>query len=393
MNDVAFSCDDRGTPFLKVAVWSLLDRYGGDEPLRVNIFEGWGGHSAEHKAELAAIVARFPGATLRYVDVEKALEPYADVIAPREGSRWNVFTWTPVFTPMLLPDAKGNVIHFDIDMLFNADVTPLFELDLSGPDPSRPDLVACAYEYDKYGDNAGRVVWESGILPTDVERYFNTGVLVFNSDACRAERTWDRIAEWYRAHRCVERLLLEPGPSASREVEFPRPQHQRLRTLASLGEILARQFAARMSGGCSQSVHTSLLGAEEAVEAVAPSLQAALPRGDGGRGPCSAARAASRAVLQFRQLLQPLDREGDAEVPCGTLPGQELRQGRPRPPDGPRAAEARSAKDRAVSLRVAGDRTRHGDIAVRRTPRAPCDLRFRGSRDVRLRRPRQKEVA
>ena len=201
MRDVAFSCDDRGVPFLKVAVWSLLSRYKGAEPMRVNVFEGWGGHSAAHKAELEKIVGGFPQATLRYVDVERALAPYADAIAPREGSRWNVFTWTPVFTPMLIPDAKGNVVHFDIDMLFNADVSPLFELDFSNPqDPSRPNLVACAYEYDKYGDNAGREIWEKGILPPEVERYFNTGVLVFNSDACRAEATWEKIVKWYREH-------------------------------------------------------------------------------------------------------------------------------------------------------------------------------------------------
>ena len=201
MRDVAFSCDDRGVPFLKVAVWSLLSRYEGGEPIRVNVFEGWGGHSAAHKAEMEKIVGGFPKATLRYVDVERALAPYADAIAPREGSRWNVFTWTPVFTPMLIPDAKGNVIHFDIDMLFNADVSPLFELDFSNPqDSSRPSLVACAYEYDKYGDNAGREIWEKGILPPEVERYFNTGVLVFNSDACRAEATWEKIVKWYREH-------------------------------------------------------------------------------------------------------------------------------------------------------------------------------------------------
>lgn len=199
MRDVAFSCDDGGVPYLKTAVWSLLSRYAGKDPLRVNVFEGWGGHSAAHKAELAELVGRFAGATLRYVDVEQPLKPYADAIAPRPGSRWNVFTWTPVFTPLLIPDATGNVIHFDIDMLFNADVSPLFELDLSG-DGGEPFLVACAYEYDKFGDNAGREIWEKGILPPEAERYFNTGVLVFNSEACRAERTWDRIVEWYRAH-------------------------------------------------------------------------------------------------------------------------------------------------------------------------------------------------
>ena len=203
MRDVAFSCDDRGARFLEVAVWSLLDRYRGAEPLRINVFEGWGGHSKESKGRLAEIVARFPGASLRYVDVEKALEPFADVIAPREGSRWNVFTWTPVFTPLLLPDAEGVAIHFDIDMLFNADVSPLFGIDFSRANPDRPELIACAYEYDNRGNDAGRVVWETGILPPEVERYFNTGVLVFNLAACRAERTWEKIADWYRAHRDI----------------------------------------------------------------------------------------------------------------------------------------------------------------------------------------------
>jgi len=224
MRDVAFSCDDNGTPFLKVAVWSLLSHYRGTEPIRVNVFEGWGGHSAAHKQELQAIIDSFntdrrnevekvggqrnfsisekesdnhcppPPAFyfLRYVDIEPFVAPYADLILNRERSRWNVFTWTPIFTPAALPDATGNVIHFDIDMLFNADISPLFELDL--------DLIACCHEYDKYGDNAGRVVWEKGILPPEAERYFNTGVLVFNAEACRAERTWEKILNWYEAH-------------------------------------------------------------------------------------------------------------------------------------------------------------------------------------------------
>jgi lauroyl/myristoyl acyltransferase/lipopolysaccharide biosynthesis glycosyltransferase len=192
VRDVAFSCDDGGSDFLRVAVWSLLDRYDGDEPIRVNVFEGFGGHSAAHKAALAEVVARFPKATLRYHDVEPYLKPYPDIVKGRENSRWNVFTWTPIFTPQILADAEGNVVHFDIDMLFNADVTPLFEMDV--------DLVACCHEYDRYGENAGRVVWENGILPPEAERYFNTGVLVFNAAACRAERTWEKIVEWYRAH-------------------------------------------------------------------------------------------------------------------------------------------------------------------------------------------------
>ena len=197
VRDVAFSCDDAGVPFLKVAVWSLLSHYGARVSLRINVFEGWAGHSPASKAALHEIVARFPFASLRYVNVETAVAPFADVIMNREGSRWNVFTWTPVLTPALLPDAMGNVIHFDIDMLFNADISPLFELALG------ENLIACCHEYDQDGDNAGRVVWEKGILPREVERYFNTGVLVFDVAKCRAERTWEKIVAWYRANYVI----------------------------------------------------------------------------------------------------------------------------------------------------------------------------------------------
>ena len=201
MREVAFSCDNNGTRFLNVAVWSLLKHYGESarakapkaelEPVRINVFEGYGGHSKEAKAKLKAICDEF-GAALRYHNVEPFLAPYADLILNREKSRWNVFTWTPIFTPQILSDAKGTIIHFDIDMLFNADISELFELPL--------DLIACTYEYDKYGENAGKVIWEKGILPESVERYFNTGVLVMNAERCREERTWEKIIAWYKAH-------------------------------------------------------------------------------------------------------------------------------------------------------------------------------------------------
>ena len=59
MRDVAFSCDDNGAKFLRVTVWSLLHHYRGDEPLRINVFEGFGGHSAGNKLELESIVGEW----------------------------------------------------------------------------------------------------------------------------------------------------------------------------------------------------------------------------------------------------------------------------------------------------------------------------------------------
>ena len=194
MRDVAFSCDDAGAKFLCVTVHSLLKHYRGDEPLRVNVLEGYGGHSAESRKALAGIVSAFKFASLRYVDVEAAIRPYEKIILHRARSRWNVFTWSPIFVPEVLADATGNVLHLDIDMLVNADVSPLLELDLNGK------LIAAVAEYGRGDPVITDAVWGKGILPEGVERYFNTGTIVFNVEACRAERTWEKLIGWYEAH-------------------------------------------------------------------------------------------------------------------------------------------------------------------------------------------------
>ena len=197
MMDVAFSCDDAGARFLRVAVWSLLAHWRGPDPVRINVLEGFGGHSAANRRELAAVVARFPGACVRYLDVEPAIRPYADLILNRERSRWNVFTWAPIFVPLLLDDATGNVAHFDIDMLFNDDVAKLLKLELGD------DLIAAVAEYHQGGGEVERAIWGNGILPAEAERYFNTGTLVFNLAKCREERTWEKLLAWYRDHYAV----------------------------------------------------------------------------------------------------------------------------------------------------------------------------------------------
>ena len=220
--DIAFSCDDNGAKFLRVTVWSLLKHYRGGEPLRINVFEGFGGHSAESKSKMEALVEEwnqkrnlhcttttsdYDFFSLRYHNVEKAIEPYADLIMNREKSRWNVFTWTPIFTPMLLFDATGNVAHFDIDMLFNDDVSKLLDLDLGD------NLIAAVAEYDRgqsselkgqrpevRGQRAEDAIWGKGILPEEAERFFITGTIVFNTAKCREEKTWEKILAWYRDH-------------------------------------------------------------------------------------------------------------------------------------------------------------------------------------------------
>ena len=208
MRDVAFSCDNDGAKYLCVSVWSLLSHYRGDQPIRVNVLEGFGGHSAENKRRLAEIVGRFPNASVRYVNVEPAVGPYAELIMHRKDSRWNVFSWTSVFTPQLLPDVVGNVAHFDIDMLFNDDVSKILDVDLGD------NLLAAVYEEHRHGDARDHEIWKDGILPPEAERSFNAGLLVFNAAKCREERSWERLVDWYRANYDIAERIEQDALNA-----------------------------------------------------------------------------------------------------------------------------------------------------------------------------------
>ena len=304
MRDVAFTCDDNGAKFLRVSVYSLLSHYRGSEPIRINILEGYGGHSAENRRALEDLIAKFPGTVVRYVNVEKAVEPYADLIMNRADSRWNIFTWTPIFGPDLLPDVTGNLIHFDIDLLFNADVSPLFEMDLADK------LFAVAYEYHYAPGSRHNAVWDNGILPPSVERYFNTGVVVFNTQKCRAEQTAKQILDWYRAHYDIadrieqdayNALFLESHRRPSHQVESARSPIEVLCPRRFVRQVLVWKSAARMSRSRAQSVHLALLGTEETMESFAPSLPQTLSRRNARGRPHAPERTPSRAVVQPHQ--------------------------------------------------------------------------------------------
>lgn len=220
MRDVVYSCDANGARFLAVSLYSLLRHYRGVEPLRINVLEAYGGLPPEAKSQLESIVAKSNSSpstrpsSLRFIDIESILDPYRDLIRQRDGSRWNIFAWIPVFGPDAVSDSTGNLLYLDIDTLVNADVSELFELDLSRSSSpvNRPCLLAAVYENHRGNFAAGQAEWDSGILPAEAECYFNDGVVVLDAVRFREEKCLESILKWYaenyaRAHRIEQDAL------------------------------------------------------------------------------------------------------------------------------------------------------------------------------------------
>jgi lipopolysaccharide biosynthesis glycosyltransferase len=100
-----------------------------------------------------------------------------------------------VFLDRVLPD-HGRALHLDCDVLVQGDLSPLLGVDLGGlplaavRDPLHP----------LYGRSALVMPgWRELGIPADRE-YFNSGVMLFDLEACRRERLFDRALRFQEQH-------------------------------------------------------------------------------------------------------------------------------------------------------------------------------------------------
>jgi len=199
MRDVILSSNDEGTGYLLVAACSLLKNYRGDEPLRINVLDGFGGLKEENRERIRSLVGSYPPASVRFISIDPIMAPVKEKIAG--SGRWNAFVWSSALGPDLVPDSKGNMLYLDIDQLVVTDVSPLFEMDLG------TNLLAAVYENHRQFCTRESVEWDTGVLPQEAERYFTTGPLVFNASRFRTEGIRQKIFDWFLAHRDIATRL------------------------------------------------------------------------------------------------------------------------------------------------------------------------------------------
>ncbi len=194
--NVLFCSDDKGYMQLTVALYSLLKNAERDRPLCVSIFTGGDNMlSAEHYAALEELVAKYPFAKLRLVDVSSILTKYR-VVFYNPNVPWGILTWARCFIGEVFKEEKGNVVYLDIDTLICSDLSELYELDLG------TDVLAAVYEESRQeGMGRGAAFWQGPIMDPRAERYFNAGVQVFNLAVFQKEHVLSVIADWYAQHR------------------------------------------------------------------------------------------------------------------------------------------------------------------------------------------------
>ncbi|MCT0208295.1 glycosyltransferase family 8 protein [Synechococcus sp. CS-1332] len=151
---------------------------------KVEIYIVCSGWSSHDKSMILRILEEATGrAQAHFIDLDSTsiierLRSFAN------GLHGNYMSWIRLFLPSLLPDLD-RVLYLDTDLVVDADLQPLYSIDLHGQLLAAVEGGSVAHSLD------GPFLLEHGISPSAT--YFNAGVLVIDLKGWRETRATERM--------------------------------------------------------------------------------------------------------------------------------------------------------------------------------------------------------
>ena len=186
---VFFNSDENYLVPLTVMLYSLLKTARTDAELTVYVATTPKFFELGYDGRIRDLAARYPFAKVVFIDAEAKLAKHAKVIAS-ELNVWSPVMWSgSLITDVLPPEATGNVVYLDVDMMVRHDLEPLYSLDLErggylmAAVSEAPHLFFPDLQKRGWGPECGD--------------YFNYGTMVINTDAWRRENVVRQMLDWY----------------------------------------------------------------------------------------------------------------------------------------------------------------------------------------------------
>ena len=189
-----FNCTQDGVLPISVAVFSLLRSADPTSPLSIYIAHDAGFVARGAPDRIREIVARFPFASVHFVNIEPLLERHRETLtAPK--MKWPLMVWAWCFCTELFPEVTGNLVFLDWDTLVFQDLAPLYDMDLAAEGMIEAAVSESPREHRPYLVAAG---WPESAGPS-----INYGVQVIDTEAYRREHVKERMLEWYAKYKSI----------------------------------------------------------------------------------------------------------------------------------------------------------------------------------------------
>jgi len=204
--DVVYSIDDNFIPQAAALTASVLENNaasGADHRsgrFRFHILSN--GISVENQEKFRAF-ARGLGAEAFFYDLGDFEERLEKILGAKpETGRFVKAALGRIFAASYLPEDVERFLYLDADMIARKDISPLFDLDLSGhilaavAEPTIYENLVVEQDLPETGLSAGKTSPEKGTG----RAYFNTGLLLVDRRAWDREKITEKCLLWYTEH-------------------------------------------------------------------------------------------------------------------------------------------------------------------------------------------------
>ena len=184
---VCFATDDNYTPFIKVAIASMLDNYDKENFYRIIIL------TTDLSQESIASITKLQteNSSIEFISLSNELGKIKTMFHLRDY--YSMATYFRFFIPNLFPQYE-KVLYLDCDIVVLSDITELYNTDI------KKYLVAAAPEevmttYDVFGTYVEKA------LDIDRKKYFNAGILLLNCKNFRKEKIAEKFVDLLNRYR------------------------------------------------------------------------------------------------------------------------------------------------------------------------------------------------
>lgn len=181
---LAFASDERGTTMLGVALYSLLVVCAGKTRCVIYILDS--GITEASRAKMSALEQEYD-CEVHFIAIAQVIR---DMGITREGGwGWPDAAFGRFYLPTLLPQEE-RVLYLDVDILLFKDPAEILSADMEGY------LAAGVFEDENESITTRKLKLN---MPAE-QHYFNSGVLVMNLAAMRAEGTQEKLLTYLKDH-------------------------------------------------------------------------------------------------------------------------------------------------------------------------------------------------
>lgn len=179
--NILFSSDDNYAQHLGASVYSLLSN--NKEFSEINVYIIDNGISETNRKNLATIESEFANAKFIYID----FTDWKNKLSLNMSWNISISAYARLFVDSMLPKTVDRLLYLDCDMIVCGSLAPMWTTDLNGK-------VLGAVQ-DTIGDVTKSAV---GLVPED--RYFNSGMLLIDMEAWRAQDMDNKCLSFINDH-------------------------------------------------------------------------------------------------------------------------------------------------------------------------------------------------